>query len=79
MIALTSRRATATNDKALGSFLAAKLQIDAMLDRLKALSEDHFDTHPDEINWCDVGTLIHYASLMRQITDSAFSEGEHAK
>ena len=78
MIALTSRRATATKDKALGSFLAAKLQIDAMLDRLKALSEDHFDTHPDEINWGDVGTLNHYASLLRQITDSAFKEGEHA-
>ena len=25
------------------------------------------------------GTLNHYASLLRQITDSAFSEGEHAK
>jgi hypothetical protein len=35
-------------------------------------------THPDEINWGDVGTLNHYASLLRQITDSAFKEGEHA-
>ena len=78
MIALTSRRATAINDKALGSFLAAKLQIYAMLDRLKALSDDHFETHPDEINWGDVGTLNHYASLLRQITDSAVKEGEHA-
>ena len=79
MTAMTTRRATATNDKALNAFLAAKREIDGMLARLKILSDDHFDTHPDEINWGHVGTLNHYASLLRQITDSAFSEGEHAK
>ena len=79
MTARTNRRATADNTKALNAFLAAKIEIDRMLARLKTLSDDHFDTHPDEINWGDVGTLNHYASLLRQITDSAFSEGEHAK
>ena len=72
----TSR--TTDNSKALNDFLAAKIEIDAMLERLKALSDDHFDTHTDEINWGDVGTLTHYSSLLRQSTDSAFSEGEHA-
>ena len=75
---MTSRRATAPNDKALNAFLAAKIEIDGMLARLKTLSDDHFDTHPEDINWGDVGTLNHYASLLRQITDSAFKEGEHA-
>ena len=75
---MTNRRATAPNDKALNAFLAAKIEIDAMLERLKDLSEDHFDSHSDEINWGHVGTLNHYASLLRQITDSAFKEGEHA-
>jgi hypothetical protein len=42
------------------------------------LSDDHFNTHPDEINWDHVGTLNHYASLLRQITDGTFKEGEHA-
>ena len=44
------------------------------------MSDDHFQTHPDKINLGDVGTpnLNHYASLLRQITDSAFKEGEHA-
>ena len=79
MSALTTRRATATNDKALNAVLAAKLQIDGMLARIKALSDDHFETDPDAIHWGDVGTLNHYASLLRQITDSAFSEGEYAK
>ena len=75
---MTTRRATATNDKALNAFLAAKREIDGMLVRIKTLSDDHFETNPDEINWGDVGTLNHYASLLRQITDSAFKEGEHA-
>ena len=75
---MPTRRATAKNDKALNAFLIAKIEIDVMLERLKALSDDHFETHPDEINWGDVGILNHYASLLRQITDSAFKEGEHA-
>ena len=71
-------RRTTTNSKALTAFLTAKIEIDAMLERLKTLSDDHFDTHPYEINWGPVGNLNHYVSLLRQITDSAFKEGEHA-
>lgn len=74
---MTTRRVT-QNDKTLDAFMAAKTEIDVMLERLKALSDDHFGTHPDEINWGNVGTLNHYASLLRQITDAAFKEGEHA-
>ena len=66
------------NAKALDAFMTTKIQIDAMLERLKTLSDDHFEIHSDEIDWGDVGTLNHYASLLRQITDSAFKEGEHA-
>ena len=75
---MTNRRAPAPNDKALNAFLAAKIEIDAMLERLMGLSDDHFDVHPEEINWADVGTLNHYASLLRQITDSTFKKGEYA-
>ena len=77
--AMTSRRATADDTKDLDAFLVAKIEIDAMLARIKTLSDEHFDTHPDAIHWGDVGTLNHYASLLRQITDSAFKEGEHAE
>ena len=79
MTAMTTRRTTAPNDKALGSFLAAKRNIDHMLARIQTLSDEHFDTDPDAIHWGDVGTLNHYSSLLRQITDIAFSEGEFAK
>ena len=72
-------RRAADNTKALDAFLIAKLEIDAMLERLAALSADHFETSPDEITWGHVGTLNHYARLLRQITDSAFRESEHAE
>ena len=75
---MTTRCAT-DNTKALDAFMTTKVQIDAMLERLKALSDDHFNTHPDEINWGDVGALEHYASLLKRITDSAFGEGEFAE
>jgi hypothetical protein len=77
--ATTMTRRAQDNTKALDAFIAAKTEIDAMLERLAALSADHFETSPDEINWGDVGTLNHYRAKLREITDMAFSEGEHAE
>jgi hypothetical protein len=76
---MTNRSTKTPNDKALNAFISAKADIDTMLQRLTTLSGNHFETNPDEINWGDVGTLNHYASLLRQITDSAFKEGEYAE
>ena len=64
---------------ALDAYIAKKTEIDTMLARLTALSDDHFSVDPDEVNWGDVGTLAHYAELLKRITDSAFKEGEHAE
>ena len=61
------------------AFIAKKAAIDTMLARLQALSDDHFDTHPDEVHWGHVGNLDYYAELLKRITDSAFKEGEHAE
>ena len=72
-------KARKNREAALAAFIAKKAEIDAMLARLQALSDDHFNAHPNEINWGDVGTLEHYASLLKRITDSAFGEGEHAE
>ena len=76
---MSTRHANASTGKALDAFMTAKFQIDAMLERLQVLGDDHFEAHPDEINWGDVGTLNHYASLLRQITDSVLKVGEHAE
>lgn len=67
-----------TNDAALDASIAAKTEIDAMLARLVAHSADHFGYSPDEVNWGHVGTLAHYRAHLREITDMAFHEGEHA-
>jgi len=67
------------NSKAVAAFMAKKAEIDAMLARLQTLSDDHFDANPETIHWGHVGTLSHYADLLKRITDSAFHEGEHAE
>ena len=59
--------------------MAKKAEIDERLARLQALSDDHFNCHPDEVGWAMVGTLEHYNGLLKRITDSAFGEGEYAK
>ncbi len=64
---------------ALDAYIARKAEIDTMLDRLRALSDEHFNVSPDEVDWSHVGTLAHYAELLKRITDSAFKEGEHAE
>ena len=64
---------------ALDAYIARKTEIDTMLARLTALSDEHFSVAPDEVTWADVGTLTYYAELLKRITDSAFKEGEHAK
>jgi hypothetical protein len=67
-----------SKEAALAAFVSKKAEIDAMLTRLQALSDDHFGVAPDEVTWGDVGTLGHYAELLKRITDMAFNEGEHA-
>ena len=64
---------------ALDAFRAKKAVIDTMLSRLQALSDAHFNTHPDEVHWGHAGNLDYYAELLKRISDSAFTEGEHAE
>ena len=74
-----AEKARRNREAALAAFTARKAEIDEMLTRLQSLSDDHFNCHPDEVGWATVGTLEHYASLLKRITDSAFGEGEHAR
>jgi hypothetical protein len=69
---------TKSSEQELAAFVSKKAEIDAMLARTQALSDDHFGYSPDEITWAHVGTLEHYAELLKRITGSAFQEGEHA-
>jgi hypothetical protein len=71
-------RTRKSNDEALDAFISAKAEIDAMLERLAALSADHFQTDPDEIHWGHVGTVNHIRARLRENTEMTFNEGEHA-
>jgi hypothetical protein len=67
-----------SKEEALAAFVSKKTEIDAMLTRLQALSDDHFGYGPDEITWSHAEGLALYAELLKRITDMAFKEGEHA-
>jgi hypothetical protein len=79
MNARTRKLNTRSSAQALAAFVAKKAEIDRMLTRLQALSDDHFGYSPDEITWGHVGTLGYYAELLRRVTHSAFKEGAHAE
>jgi len=68
-----------SKEQALAAFVSKKAEIDAMLTRIQALSDDHFGYAPDEITWSHAEGLAHYAELLKRITDQAFNEGEHAE
>ena len=55
----TAMRRRPDNQKPLDAFIARKAEIDTMLERLRALSDEHFGYAPDDINWGHVGTLGH--------------------
>jgi hypothetical protein len=74
----TRNQIAKSKEDALAAFISRKEEIDQMLARLQALSNDHFGWTPDEITWAHVGSLGHYAELLKRITDSAFNEGDHA-
>ena len=74
----TRKQIIRSNEDALVAFVSRKAEIDAMLARLQALSDDHFGYSPDEITWSNAEGLAHYAELLKRITDQAFNEGEHA-
>ena len=69
---------TDTHETALDAFMRRKTEIDEMLARLQTLSDEHFNSHPDEITWGNVGNLCYYAEQLRRVTDAAFQEGENA-
>jgi hypothetical protein len=75
----TRTRTTQSNEDELAAFVSRKGEIDIMLARLQALSDDHFGYSPDEITWSHAEGLAHYAELLKRITGQAFNEGEHAE
>ncbi len=76
---LRAEKARRNHDAALAAFIGKKAEIDEMLARLQALSDDHFGFDPEAVNWGAVGSIDHVASDLREITDFLFGEGEYAE
>ena len=79
MSTTTRKQITESDSDALAAFVQKKSEIDTMLARLQALSDDHFGYGPDEITWSHAEGLAHCAHLLKRITDMAFNEGDHAE
>jgi hypothetical protein len=78
-MSITNRKQIArSREETLAAFVSKKVEIDAMLTRLQAISDDHFNYGPDDITWDHVGTLGYYAEMLKRVTDKAFNEGECA-
>lgn len=73
-----SRQTARTNDDALAAFIAGKAEIDTMLTRLQAFSDDHFGVDPERVTSAHVGCLEHQARPLKHIADFVFGEGECA-
>ena len=76
---LRDEKARLNQNAALAAFIGKKAEIDEMLARLQALSDDHFNFDPEAVNWGSVGSISSVASDLRKITDFLFVEGEHAE
>jgi hypothetical protein len=74
----TRNQSAKSREHALAAFVSKKAEIDTMLTRLQTLNDDHFGYAPDDVTWGHVGTLAHYAELLKRITDMAFNKGEQA-
>ena len=68
-----------SNEKELAAFIAHKAKLDNALERLQALSDDHFNLNPDDVKWGHVGDLVDLAALLIEATNRAFKEGEYAR
>ena len=56
-----------TSDAALAAFIARKGEIDAVLDRIRAASDDHFFASPEDVNWGHVTALAEPRRVCRRL------------
>lgn len=55
------------NDMAVSTFIGRKAEFDALLEKLAALSDDHFGVVPDDVHWGHVGTVTDGVMLLRRL------------
>ena len=48
--------------------MAGKTEVDALLARIAAASDDHFGTNPERVTWGDAGSLGFVTERLKEIT-----------
>lgn len=64
---------------ALDEFMREKNEIDKLLCQLKGLSDEHFDTPSDDVNYNHVGDLRHIRVMLDDIVTFAITNTPKAK
>ena len=58
-----------SKDAALAAFMEGKAEIDTLLARIAAASDDHFGINPERVTWGDAGSLGFIAERLKEITE----------
>jgi len=58
-----------SNEAVLAAFMAGKAEIDTLLARIAAASDDHFGTSPERVTWGDAGSLGFITERLKEITE----------
>jgi len=58
-----------SNEAALTAFMAGKTEIDALLARIAAASDDHLGTNPERVTWGDAGSFGFITERLKEITE----------
>jgi hypothetical protein len=54
-----------TKQTALSAFVAECNRAQELINKLQEMVDNHFNTNPDTVNWCDLGSVV-YATDMLQ-------------
>jgi hypothetical protein len=71
-------KAARNHEQALAAFVSTKANIDQMLGELQGMSDEHFFTSPDDVNWADVGNVTRIERRLCELMDMLKMEGEYA-
>ena len=67
------------NSEQITAFVAGINAAMEKLQRLAQAMDDHLGVGPDDVGWCDVGTIQKINADLQEVVDFTFCEGECAK
>lgn len=74
--AIVGNRTDANNDAALARYVQHVTAIRKMAARIVEAADDHFARDPELVNWADVGSMDGARSMIGNVSEFLFGEGE---